>query len=176
MPIQIGLRGRKGALAATLAITLTGCLATGAAAAATAAPALDPQEQALCAQINAYRSAKGLGRLTVSPALTRAADWMSADMAAHDYLDHTDSRGRNTPLRMRTFGFRGATMGENLAGGNGDATPTFAQWKSEPAHRRGMLRASYRVIGIARAYRADTMLGWYWTTTFGASRERGVAC
>jgi uncharacterized protein YkwD len=175
MPIQIALRGRMRVLAATLA--LTGCLGPGAAAAA-ALPAvdLDPQEQALCAQINAYRAAKGLGRLAVSPTLTRAADWMSTDMATHDYFDHTDSRGRSTPARIRTFGFRSATMGENLAGGSADASATFAQWKAEPEHRRGMLRASYRVIGIGRAYGADTMLGWYWTTTFGAGRERGVAC
>ena len=47
---------------------------------------------------------------------------------------------------------------------------------NDPAHRAGMLRAKFRVIGIGRAYSADSMLGWYWTTTFGTANDRAVAC
>jgi uncharacterized protein YkwD len=173
-------RARVRALASSLALAAAGCLVAlagaPAIAGAGAAATLDPQERAVCTQINAYRATKGLAPLRVSPSLTRAAEWMSADMAANDYLDHTDSRGRDTVARVRSFGFRGATIGENLAGGDGDAAATFAMWKAEPAHRRGMLRSSLRLIGVARASGADTMLGWYWTTTFGAGRERGAAC
>jgi len=50
---------------------------------------------------------------------------MSADMAANEYVSHTDSRGREPVARIRTFGFRNATAGENVAAGYGDAAVTF---------------------------------------------------
>jgi uncharacterized protein YkwD len=108
--------------------------------------------------------------------LTRAANWMSADMAANDYIDHFDSRGRDTFARIRKFGFRSSTMGENLAAGSADAAATVEQWKDEPGHRRNMLRRTFKVIGLGRASAADSTFGWYWATTFGAGRERAVAC
>jgi uncharacterized protein YkwD len=101
---------------------------------------------------------------------------MSADMAANDYLDHTDSRGRDASARIRTFGFRSALVAENLAAGNGGGAATVAQWKADAAHRRNMLRASFKVIGIGRAAAAGSMFGTFWTTTFGAGRQRAVAC
>jgi len=175
MPIRLAPCGtRMRFVAATLGLAVLGCLGASATA---AAAALDPQEQAACQQINAFRAANGLPALRVSSALTKAAKWMSLDMAAHDSLDHTDSRGRSSFARIRSFGFRNATMGENLAAGNGDATLTFNQWKAEAAHRRNMLRANFTVIGIGRAAAAaDSMFGWFWTTTFGAGREHAVAC
>jgi uncharacterized protein YkwD len=172
-----GARRRLPAGCVAIGLALAGCLGASAAAfAATGDPVLDPQEQAVCTQINAFRASHGLPALKVSAALTRAAKWMSQDMAAHDFFDHVDSRGRDSFPRIRSFGFRNATMGENLAAGHADAAATFSQWKNEPAHRRGMLQPGFRVIGIGRAYSADTMLGWYWTTTFGAGRDRAVAC
>jgi uncharacterized protein YkwD len=172
-----GARLRLGAATVALGLAGAGCLtASTAALAAAADPVLDPQEQAVCQQINAYRASKGLAALKVSAPLTRAAKWMSLDMAANDYLDHIDTRGRDSVARIRTFGFHNATMSENLAGGREDAVGTFSQWRSEPAHRRNMLRAQLKVIGIGRAYRADSMLGWYWTATFGAGRSPAVAC
>lgn len=94
-------------------------------------------------------------------------------MASNDYFDHTDSRGRDFVRRILAFGFRGPKA-ENLAGGAGDAAATFEMLESSPAHRRTMLRRTLTVIGIARAYGEGTMLGWYWTTTFGAGRARAA--
>jgi len=180
MPFQGAARARLRASVAMLVLMLACAAGAGATASATAAgsaaSALDPEERAFCTQINAYRAAKGLAPLRVSTALTRAAGWMSADMAANDYIDHTDSRGRTAPVRIRIFGFRSTVLGENLAAGMSTAATTFAQWKAEPAHRRGMLRSNFRLIGIGRAYSADSMMGWHWATTFGGGRERGVAC
>jgi uncharacterized protein YkwD len=176
MPIRIAVYGaRMRLIAAALGLAVVGCLGAATAAVA-AAPVLDAQEQAACEQINAYRATKGLSALRVSPALTKAARWMSSDMAAHDYLDHTDSRGRSAFARIRSFGFRNALIAENLAAGHGDAAGTFAQWQADAAHRRNMLRANYTVMGIGRGAAAGSMFGYFWTATFGAGRQRGVAC
>jgi len=148
----------------------------GIARAASGAPGLDPEERAMCQQINSYRAAKGLGALKFSAKLTKAAKWMSLNMATNDYFDHADSLGRNTFARLRSFGNRDRTTGENIAAGMAGATATFDQWRNDPPHRAGMLRARFKVIGIGRAYRADSMLGWYWTTTFGTATGGAVAC
>jgi uncharacterized protein YkwD len=148
----------------------------GIAHAASGASTLDPEERAMCQQINSYRAAKGLSPLKVSVKLTKAAKWMSRNMATNDYFDHADSLGRDTFARLRSFGNRDRTAGENIAGGMADATATFNQWKNDAAHRAGMLRAQFKVIGIGRAYSADSMLGWYWTTTFGTATAGAVAC
>ncbi len=151
-------------------------LAPGASSAAARSSGLGAEERTLCQLVNQYRARSGIRPLRVSPGLTRAAGWLSRDMARSDTFDHVDSRGRDFDRRIRAFGFKGRTMGENLAGGNERAAATFAQLKASAHHRRNMLRAQYTLIGVGRAYRADTMLGWYWTTTFGAAAERGVAC
>ena len=42
------------------------------------------------------------------------------------------------------------------------------------AHRRNMLGAGFRAIGIARAFGAGTAYGWYWTTDFGGVVDQVV--
>ena len=49
-------------------------------------------------------------------------------------------------------------------------------WKTSSAHSKNMLSTSYKVIGVGRAYRANTMLGWYWTTDFGGTADRTIPC
>ena len=174
MPISAALRStRTHLLAATLTLAAAcGFSAALPASAGAARPVLDPEEQALRGQINAFRVGRGLAPLRVSAPLTRAAKWLSRDMAAKDYFDHVDSRGRDFDRRIAAFGFRGPTTGENLAGGAPDAAATFAMLKASPSHRRTMLRTSLRLIGIGRAYGEGSMLGWYWSTTFGAGATR----
>ena len=171
MPTPAAARStRMRLLAAALAI-VAGCglaAAAPAPAGAAARPVLDAQERTLRGQINAFRAARGRAPLRFSAPLTRAATWMSRDMAAKDYFDHVDSRGRDFDRRIAAFGFRGPRKGENLAAGAADAAATFAMLKGSSSHRRTMLQAKLRVIGIGRAYGEGSMLGWYWTTTFGA--------
>ncbi|MDP1850721.1 MAG: CAP domain-containing protein [Solirubrobacteraceae bacterium] len=177
MPISAALRSTRTYLTAA-ALTLAAACGAGAAlpaAAAAARPVLDAEERALRSQINAYRAARGRAPLRVSAPLTRSAQWLSRDMAAKDYLDHVDSRGRDFDRRIAAFGFRGPTKGENLAGGAPDAAATFAMLKGSASHRRTMLRANLRLIGIGRAYGEGSTLGWYWSTTFGAGARRAGA-
>jgi len=53
--------------------------------------------------------------------------------------------------------------------------PSFKQWKTNAAHRRHAGRELHRDRD-RRATAADSMFGWFWTTTFGAGRERAAAC
>jgi uncharacterized protein YkwD len=160
---------------ATLAVAI-GLALPIAAQAAPGDPVLDPEEHALCTQVNAYRAQNGLAPLKVSVALTKSAKWLSADMAVNDYLDHTDSLGRNFSRRISAFGYRGSLRSENVAGGSSAAPATLEQWKQSAPHRKNLLNRNLKVIGIGRAYSASAMLGWYWTTAFGGTTDRTMPC
>jgi uncharacterized protein YkwD len=165
-------------LTRSLILALISCLAFPVVAlAATGDPVLDPEERSFCSQINVYRAQNRLAPVKLSVALTKASDWMSADMARNDYFDHTDSLNRSFSRRISAFGYTGATRGENIAAGtNGTATAMFNLWKSSAAHKKNMLSASFKVIGIGRAFNASSMLGWYWTTDFGGTVDRTMPC
>src|SRR3954464_4489892 len=140
-------------------------------------PTLDAEQSAFVTLINNFRAQNGLGALQVSLALQQSSQWMSGDMAAKNYFSHTDSLGRNPFTRMAAFGYSYPPAGENIAAGYSDAQNTFTQWKTacDPdatgactyAHNKNMLNASYKVIGIGRAYGASSTYQWYWTTDFG---------
>ena len=145
-------------------------------------PTVDSEEWSFLTLINNYRAANGLGPLQVSVMLETAARWMSNDMATKDYASHTDSLGRSTGVRLAAFGYTYSPWGENLAGGYGDAQTAFDQWVGacDPdaagtctyAHRKTMLAAGFKVIGIARTYNGASNYGWYWVTDFGGYADQ----
>lgn len=132
------------------------------------AMALDDEEAALLNLINQYRAANGLGPLALDDALTASARWMAGDMAAGDYLGHTDSLGRDPVARMAAFGYDHNTWkGENLAAGIASAEEALRYWQQSPPHNANLLSPNFTVIGIGRVYREGTTFGWYWANDFG---------
>lgn len=129
---------------------------------------LDVEELRFLDLLNQHRTANGVPALTVSVALTNASDWMSSDMASKNYFSHTDLQGRSSFTRMKDFGYTlSSWTGENIACGNETAAATFLQWKNSSGHNANMLSTNYRVVGIGRAYSAQSRYRWYWTTDFG---------
>jgi uncharacterized protein YkwD len=129
---------------------------------------IDNEEQIMVGMINEYRAQKGLGKLSISISLTRAAEWMSTDMSTRNYFGHNDSLGRDPFARMIAFGYTyPTTKGENLAAGYIDAARTFNQWKNSPSHNTAMLNGAFKVIGISRVYGQSSLYKWYWSTDFG---------
>ncbi len=137
-------------------------------------PAIDSEEAQFLVLINNYRAQNGVGPLVLQPELDASADWLSTDMAAKDYFSHTDSLGRSPSQRAAAFGYP-SSVGENAACGFTTAQDVFAAWKNSSGHNANMLYASYKVIGIGRAFAASTTCGglpgsfpaWFWTTDFG---------
>ena len=137
---------------------------------ATGSGTVDSEEWKFLQIINDYRAQNGLGALQISQALTNSAEWMSGDMAAKNYMSHTDSLGRSALTRMAAFGYGYSTWrGENIVTGN-TAQKAFEWWKNacDPnsagtctyAHRKNMLNPNYKVIGIG-------FVSGRWTTDFG---------
>lgn len=134
--------------------------------------ALDGEESAFLGLINQYRASNGLGPLTVSNTLNKAAAWMVHDMGTKGYFSHTDSLGRAPAVRVQDCGYPSGA-GENLAAGTGWATAqaAFDAWKASPGHNANMLTGFYQVIGIAREQVPGSPYGWYWATNFGLAAD-----
>ena len=151
-----------------LALTLVcGLVLSAPASAAPQGSLLGPEQRAFRKQLNAYRVDHGLARLKRSAPLTKAAKWMSNDMARKDYFDHTDSLGRGYAARIAGFGFHGSSTAENLGAGVATATDALDQWKRPGLSQRNLLNPTFKVIGIARAFAPRSTFGWYWTASFG---------
>jgi uncharacterized protein YkwD len=138
---------------------------------AAADTAQDAEEQAFLVAINNYRGQNGLAALTLSPTLTRAATWMSADMAAYNYFSHDDRFGRTFDVRIGQCDVTRAAWGENIAAWYDTSASVFEAWRNSPGHNANMLNGIYRSIGISRVASTlptagMTTPGWYWTTDF----------
>lgn len=133
---------------------------------------IDAEEQAFLGLINQYRAQNGLGALTISTNLTRSATWHAVDMGANNYFSHTDSLGRSSSARAQDCGYP-TGAGQNIAAGTNwqSAQSVFTAWKNSSGHNANMLQASYRQIGISRAYKAGSTYGWYWVTDFGTTND-----
>jgi uncharacterized protein YkwD len=129
---------------------------------------LDTEERAFLAALNDHRVRNGLAPLQVSVALSKAADHHSREMAEFNYFSHTLRNGVTWMQNLCNWGYCYATYkAENIAAGSATGSATFTQWKGSSGHNANMLGANYRVVGIGRAYNANSSYKWYWTTTFG---------
>jgi uncharacterized protein YkwD len=106
------------------------------------------------AEINAARAKRGLAALRVSPALAAAAAHHSREMAQGGYFEHRSADG--SPFWKRVARFypsgRGAwSVGENLLWSSPtiDAQGALRMWMESPGHRKNMLDAQWREIGIS---------------------------
>jgi len=128
----------------------------------------DSQERAFLGLINAYRSQNHLATLSFSRALGAASKFHSTDMAQGNYFNHYLTRaGINWTTNVRNYGYTGSSLAENIAAGESSAQETFIQWKNSPEHNANMLSATYKAIGIGRAFTRTSTYNWYWTTDFG---------
>lgn len=126
----------------------------------TSSAELDAAEQEMLRLHNQARAAHGLEPLTLSPTLSRAAAWKSADSSAvPPGFSHTDSLGRSPARRAQDCGYP-TGAGENIAYGFPGVRATFDAWMNSDGHRANILSPYYRAIGIGAE-------GSAWTVKFG---------
>jgi uncharacterized protein YkwD len=117
------------------------------------ASGLDSTERAVVRAINEQRAAHGLGRLDAARGLSRAANYHSRQMLAHNYFAHESRNGGPFERRVRRFAsYR--TVGETLAWvsgcGRGSAGRIVTMWMNSPGHRAILLSSSFRRVGIGK--------------------------
>lgn len=125
-----------------------------------AAPALafdrSASEAAVLKLINQTRRSRGLTAVRVAGALDRAALAHSRDMLARDYFAHSSLAGAGVAARARGAGYSVSgyeqwSVGEVIAWGTGTrGTPAsvLKAWMNSSTHRRVILTARWRDVGI----------------------------
>jgi uncharacterized protein YkwD len=168
-----------------LAIIVFGLWVVASPAGATAdrpASALSTLEQGVLVDINALRRQHGLTALRLSSRLSAAARQHSSEMAARGYFSHDSANGSSFDRRIARYypmgGSRFWSVGENLlwSSPDVDAGGALEMWWNSPEHRKNMLTARWREIGLS-AVQVPAAPGTYGgrevtivTTDFGVKR------
>ncbi|MFJ9820347.1 CAP domain-containing protein [Streptomyces sp. NPDC101151] len=161
-------------LATTLvgAVASTALLATSAAAepaSAAAAPGTASLQKAVVKLTNAERAKAGCPALKVRPALHKAAQRHSKDMAKHDFVGHSGSDGSTMVDRAEAAGYTGwNALAENVAAGQTTAADVVKSWMKSPGHRANILNCSLEHMGVGYVKKSGSTHGTYWTQDFGA--------
>lgn len=108
-------------------------------------------------------------RLRCDPALVRAAQDHSADMAANDYFDHTGLDGSSPIDRFREAGYTGSgTWGENIAAGPADPGAVVSMWQASGGHCDNIMNPAFTVAGVGHAASTTATYSNYWTLALAA--------
>ncbi len=126
-----------------------------------AAAGISQFEADVVAGINDLRRRHGLAPLRMSRSLTQAADGHSHAMLARGFFEHESADGsafwRRIQRHYTSRGFRYWAVGENLAWQSPDMEPGEAVklWLNSPPHRRVLLTAKWREVGLAAVQSAS---------------------
>lgn len=148
-------RSLGSAVAVAFATGLAAAVAVPGQAVAQVSPSRTAALEAdLRARVNEVRREHGLAALTPSSGLRRAAVEHSAAMASRGFFAHDSFGGGRFWKRLRPhYPRRGElwSVGENLlwATPKVDADQALGMWLRSPTHRRTLLRARWREIGLA---------------------------
>ncbi|MER6566005.1 CAP domain-containing protein [Streptomyces sp. NPDC001093] len=114
---------------------------------------------------NTERGRAGLPPLAADPQLTAAARAHCADMVTRDFYDHIAPDGSRPWDRAAAAGYRGRTIGENIACGQRSPAEVVDGWMNSPGHRANILKRDFGHIGIGFA--GGGRAGTYWAQLFG---------
>jgi uncharacterized protein YkwD len=127
----------------------------GSLAIPTSAAEADQAADAIVCLINAERTSRGLKPLRRDGDLAEAGRKHASDMARRNYFSHLTPNGRTVGDRAVDAGYATADqvwkVGEDLGWGTGSrATPNTRvdEWLASSEHRRVMLEAGYREVGV----------------------------
>lgn len=114
--------------------------------------------------MNAERAKAGEAPLAADTALSNIARAHSADMLAHGYFSHTDTKGCDGACRLSNAGYGWSSMGENIhmmSGYDYDAAATaqkiVADWMASPPHRANILNSTFTRVGVGIATQGSTV-------------------
>ena len=115
-------------------------------------------EQDVLSNVNFLRRQHGLAALRLSSKLAAAARLHSTEMAQRGYFSHDSANGTSFDKRIGRFytsgGKRYWSVGENLLWSSPDvsASSTLDMWLNSPEHKKILLTARWREIGLAAVH------------------------
>ena len=115
-------------------------------------------ERDVLSNVNLLRHQHGLGALRLSAKLAAAARLHSTEMAQRGYFSHDSANGTSFDKRIARFyslsGKHYWSVGENLlwSSPDVDAGGALSMWWNSPEHRKNMLTARWREIGLSAVH------------------------
>ena len=100
---------------------------------------------------NKERQQQSLPELTVSAALTHAAELKAQDMADKGYFAHTSPEGRTPWYWLKAAGYDYQYAGENLAINFSDSKDVTTAWMNSAGHRANIVKGMYTEVGTGVA-------------------------
>ena len=134
----------------------------GAAAAQTCTLGDPAALRAVHERVNATRRQHGLGPVTLSPVLGRAAAGHACDMIQRGFFSHQGSNGSSAHNRAQRAGYRSCLTAENIAWGQPTPGAVFDAWMGSAGHRANILRRGVRDMGLAQAVPQRGQRGPQW--------------
>src|SRR3989344_3678906 len=132
---------------------------------------MDSEENKFISLLNNYRKKNKLASVKEDAALTKAAAWMSNDMATEDYFDHIDSLKRTAPERLSDCGHSNdQDAKENIANTYETADQVMKAWQKSKEHDKAMKNDAITIVGVARHFDESSQYGWWWTLDMGGGK------
>ncbi|WP_191566496.1 SafA/ExsA family spore coat assembly protein [Metabacillus idriensis] len=114
--------------------------------------------------VNQERAKYGLMPLSANWELARVSRYKSEDMRDKNYFSHTSPTYGSPFDMMKKFGIQYSYAGENIAAGQTTAKSVVAAWMNSEGHRKNILSANFKEIGVGYAKGGSS--GHYWTQMF----------
>ncbi|MEK7538059.1 MAG: CAP domain-containing protein [Patescibacteria group bacterium] len=111
----------------------------------------DVTPQAIITLTNQARQQRQITALKSNPLLSKAAASKAADMARRQYFAHVSPSGLTPWAWFKQAGYSYTYAGENLALDFVSSEDVVNAWLKSPSHRRNLLGAKYKDIGVAVA-------------------------
>lgn len=111
--------------------------------------------------INAERTRRGLGTVSINSLLMQVAEAHSQDMVDRDFFSHINPDGQDPGDRLDDAGYNWLTYGETIGGGYKTAQAMFNGWMNSPGHSAILLNPNFTEIGIGYVTGGD--YNHYWT-------------
>lgn len=124
-------------------------------------PGATLDKQAAASMITELRRGRGLGPVTLDPALNRMAEEQAAAMASTGKLAHDGAAG-SFKARILRSGYRNGGMWENIGAGHDTLADAFTGWRSSPPHLKNMLQPKAERMGIAAVHAPGTRFVVFW--------------
>ncbi len=134
-----------------------------------------PQEAGL--QRVAYAPARSRPELAWNPRLASIAAGHGRAMAAQQFFDHVDPRGKTVGQRATEGGYRWRLVGENLAAGHETIGDAVRGWLLSAGHCRNLIDERFTEFGIAKVVSTNPLdpYGVYWVLVMGKPTANDVA-
>lgn len=144
------------------AVLLAGAVGSVSAAALPSESGLADEEWEVLLLTNRERLKEGLDPLTTTPYLQKATDIRAEEISESFSHDRPDGSSYLTVLD----GYKYTAAGENIIAGYRTPAASVNGWMNSEGHRRNILKAAYRHVGVGFYYLSGSKYGDHWVQLF----------